>query len=44
MKRLAFILGILLVSIIVILESSNKYNSKVKYLPYEGYDDDVWFG
>ena len=42
MKRLAFFLGILLVSIVVLLENSDKHERN--YVPNGGYDDDVWFG
>jgi hypothetical protein len=46
MKRIiALTIGIILVSIFALLESSNKYKKGVVYIPYRKMNDDnVWLG
>ena len=44
MIRITFIIGIMLVGIIALIESSGKHNRRVNYMNGKELEDDVWLG
>ncbi len=44
MKQLAFLLGLLVIGILVLLESSEKKIQDFENLPHQQTDEDVWLG
>ncbi len=44
MKRLAFLLGLMVIGILVLLESSEKKSQNSEQLQHQQTDEDVWLG
>ena len=44
MKRLAFLFGLMVIGVLILLESSEKKSQNFEQVPHQQTDEDVWLG